>query len=374
MKIQMTDLRVGYPQIKEEVEKAIMAVLKKTNFILGEEVEKFEKEFAEFCGSKYAIGVASGTDALKIALLASGIGEGDEVITSPSTFIATTEAIVQSKATPVFADILPDTYTLNPEEVKRKITPRTRAILPVHLYGHPADMDAICDIAVRHNLKIIEDCAQAFTAQYRTSSDGKWHYTGTLGIAGCFSFFPAKNLGAFGDGGMIITDSEEVYNKARALRNHGSFVRYYHEMDGFNSRLDTIQAAVLSVKLKYISRWTAMRNEVAARYKSMLGKDIFVPVVKENCRHSFNYYNLRFKNKTIRDRVQKSLTDNGVASQIYYPVPLHLQDVYKYLGYKKGDFPVSEMVSDETLALPMYPELNDEEVTFICNIIMSSAG
>ena len=369
MTIPMTDLTASYPEIKDEIEKGIFRVLQKTNFILGEEVEKFEKEFAAFCGAKYAVGVASGTDALKIALIASGVKDGDEVITTPSTFIATTEAIVQSGAVPVFADVLLDTYNINPDEIVKKISPKTRAILPVHLYGHPADIYEICDIANRHNLIVIEDCAQAFTAQYKTSYNGKFRYVGTFGKAGCFSFFPAKNLGAFGDGGMIITDDEDVYKKSKALRNHGSYVRYYHEMDGFNSRLDTIQAVVLSIKLKHITKWTQMRNKVAEHYNSILKDKVVVPLTKENCRHSFNYYNIKFASKKLRDETQERLSEKGISSQIYYPVPLHLQKVYQYLGYKKGDFPIAEKIADETLALPMYPELSDEQIEYICSLI-----
>ncbi len=371
MKIQLVDLSAGYHEIRDEIETAVRKILDKTNFVLGEEVDQFEKEFAAFCGSKYAVSVASGTDALKIALLAAGIENGDEVITTPSTFVATTEAIVQSKAVPVFADGLLDTYNLNPNEVEKKLTKKTKAILPVHLYGHPSAMDEIIRISQKYNLQIIEDCAQSFTAQYK-NSDGKWRYTGTLGVAGCFSFFPAKNLGAFGDGGMLVTDDEKLYDNAKALRSHGSHVRYYHDFDGFNSRLDTIQAAILSVKLKHITRWTKMRNDVARKYNELLGGSVIVPVSKENCRHSFNYYNIRFANKHSRDKVQKALLDNGVACQIYYPLPLHLQKAYVHLGYKKGDFPVAEKISDETLALPMYPELSDEQIRYIVKVVKSN--
>lgn len=368
MKIQMTDLKAGYSAIRNEVEASVKKILEKTNFILGEEVEIFEKEFAAYCGAKYAVGVASGTDALKIALIAAGIQKGDEVITTPATFIATTEAITQSGATPVFADVELETYNIDPDEIEKKITPETKAILPVHLYGHPADMDKILKIAKKYNLKVIEDCAQSFTAKYK-SSDSRWCLTGGIGVAGCFSFFPAKNLGACGDGGMIITDDETIHKNAKALRNHGSQVRYHHELDGFNSRLDTIQAAILSIKLKHIDNWTQMRNEVARKYNESLKDVTVVPVTKENCEHSFNYYTIRFAERETRDKVQKSLTENGVACQIYYPVPLHLQKVYEYLGYRKGDFPMTEKISDETLSLPMYPELSDEQIRFIVRII-----
>lgn len=362
----MVDLKAGYPEVREEIDKAVKTILDKTNFILGEEVAKFEAEFAAYCGVKHAVGVANGTDALKIAVMACGINKGDEVITTPFTFIATTEAIVQAGAVPVFADIDLDTYTISSKEIEKKITKKTRAILPVHLYGHPADMDAVMKIAAKHNLMVIEDCAQSFTAKY----NGK--VTGSIGKAGCYSFFPAKNLGCFGDGGMVVTNDKDTFENAKALRNHGQKVKYFSSMDGFNSRLDTLQAAILSVRLKYIDKWTKMRNAVAAKYAERLKGAVVTPVVKPNCLHSFNYYNLLFKNKTQRDNVQKALSDAGVASQIYYPRSLHLQEVYGPLGYKAGDFPVSEKCQDETLSLPMYPELNDEQVEYICAALKKS--
>jgi dTDP-4-amino-4,6-dideoxygalactose transaminase len=366
MKIQMVDLKVNYLSVKDEIDAAVHAVMDKTNFILGDEVARFEKEFAAYCGAKYAVGVANGTDAIKIALIAAGIKPGDEVITTPFTFIATSEAVSKAGATPVFADISIDDYNIDPARIEKKITKKTKAILPVHLYGHPADMDRIMDIAKKHGLMVLEDCAQAFTAKY----NGK--VAGSIGKAGCFSFFPAKNLGCFGDGGMIITSDESTYENAKALRNHGSRVKYYTEMHGFNSRLDTIQAAVLSVKLKHIDKWTKMRNDVAAKYASQLKDFAVVPKTKKNCLHSFNYYNLLFKSKEERDRVQKKLSQEGVASQIYYPVSLHLQEVYKELGYKAGDFPLSEQGQDCTLSLPMYPELNDEQINYICRAVKES--
>lgn len=368
MKIQMVDLSASYSEIRNEIEGAIKKILDKTNFIFGEEVEKFEREFADFCGVKYAVGVASGTDALKIAMLACGIKSGMEVITTPFTFIATSEAIRHTGASIVFADIEPDTYNIDPKEIEKKITTRTRAILPVHLYGHCADMNNIMKLAKKHGLLIIEDCAQAFTAKYKLNSK-EYRYAGSMGDAGCFSFFPTKNLGAFGDGGMIITNSTEIYENAKALRNHGQKQKYFSELDGFNSRLDTIQAAILSVKLKYVDKWTEMRNRVAQKYNELLKDVVVIPTVAENCRHSFNYYTVRFKDKKTRDKVQKHLLDNGVACQIYYPYSLHLQKVYNYLGYKAGDFPNAEKAQDEVLSLPMYPELDDERIEYICNKI-----
>lgn len=368
MKIQMVDLNESYSQIRREIDDAVKRILDKTNFILGEEVKLFEEEFAKYCGTKYAVGVANGTDALRIALIASGMEKSDEIITTPFTFIATSEAIVQSGAKPVFADIDIATYNINPSEIEKKISKKTKAILPVHLYGNPADMESIMNIAKKHNLRVIEDCAQSFSAKYKfNNSDIK--VMGSIGDAGCFSFFPAKNLGCFGDGGMIVTNNLTIYENVKMLRNHGSKVRYYSDIDGFNSRLDTIQAAILSVKLKYIEKWTAMRNEVAARYSKLLEGIAVVPVAAQKSFHSFNYYTIRFANKPTRDRVQKSLQENGVACQIYYPLSLHLQPVYKYLGYKKGDFPVSEKAQDSALSLPMYPELTNEQIDFIADTI-----
>jgi len=342
--------------------------LDKTNFILGEEVKKFESDFAKYCGAKYAVGVANGTDAIKIAVLAAGIKKGDEVITTPFTFIATAEAIVQAGGVPVFADIEMDSYNICPKEIEKKITKKTRAILPVHLYGHPCDMEEILKIAKKYNLKVIEDCAQSFSAKYKLPTSD-FRLTGSFGDAGCFSFFPAKNLGCFGDGGMVITNAQEIYENAKALRNHGQREKYFSVMDGFNSRLDTIQAAILSIKLKHIDKWTQMRYSVAQKYNELLKDIATVPSVKENCKHSFNYYTIRFQDKATRDKVQKHLTENGISNQIYYPQSLHLQKVYENLNYKKGDFPVSEKMQDETLSLPMYPELDDEKIKFISDKI-----
>ncbi|MBN1385114.1 MAG: DegT/DnrJ/EryC1/StrS family aminotransferase [Elusimicrobia bacterium] len=381
MRIQMVDLKASYTEIGKEIDAAVKNILSKSNFILGEEVKIFEEEFARYCGVKYAVGVANGTDALKIAVLACGLKKGDEVITVPFTFIATTEAIVQAGCVPVFADIDPKTYTLDPKKVEECIQHKIRnssaaadgirnlkAILPVHMYGHPGNMEEILKIAKKHDLKVIEDCAQSFSAKYMTA-DSRWQVAGSIGDVGCFSFFPAKNLGCFGDGGMVITNDNETYENAKALRNHGQRKKYYSEMDGFNSRLDTLQAAILSVKLKYIDKWTEMRNKVAQKYNELLKDTVAIPTVSENCRHSFNYYTIRFKNKAMRDKVQKHLLENEVACQIYYPQSLHLQKVYEEMGCKKGDFPVSERMQDETLSLPMYPELDGNKIKYITDKI-----
>ncbi|GAB4032434.1 MAG: DegT/DnrJ/EryC1/StrS family aminotransferase [Elusimicrobiota bacterium] len=364
MKIQMVDMLRGYRPIQKETEEAIKNVLEKAHFILGEDVAEFEKDFANFIGCKHAISVASGTDALRIAIIASGIGEGDEVITTPFTFIATSETISQAGARPVFADILDDgTYNIDPKSIEEKITKKTKAIIPVHLYGHPADMDSIMKIAEKHNLLVIEDCAQSFTGKYKYH--GEWKQLGNIGTCGTFSFFPAKNLGAFGDGGLITTNDDRIAQKIKTLRNHGSSQRYLYEMEGYNSRLDTIQAAILRIRLKHVARWTEMRNEVMKKYNSGLKDVCRVPVVKDNCYHSCNYYTMQFSSKEERDFVQQHLNKKEIANQIYYPICLHLQKAYEKLGYRKGDLPVAERIQDLVLSLPMYPELSDEEIKVI---------
>ncbi|HAT72940.1 MAG TPA: hypothetical protein DCS63_09015 [Elusimicrobia bacterium] len=371
MKVPMVDMLAGYPPIKDEIETAVKAVFNKANFILGEEVVKFEKEFAAHVGAKHAVGVANGTDALRLAIIAAGIKPGDEVITSPFTFIATTETISQCGAIPVFADIDPVSYNLDPKSVEKKITKKTRAIIPVHLYGMPCDMDAFMAIAKKHGLKVIEDTAQAFTGKYKFTG-GDWKSLGAIGDCGTFSFFPAKNLGAFGDGGMVTTNDDKICEELKALRNHGSKVRYIHEMEGFNSRLDTVQAAVLGVRLKHVEKWTEMRNAVAAKYAEALKGVCVTPVVPANTRHSFNYYTIRFDTKAKRDNAQKHLTELGIANQIYYPIALHLQKAYAHLGGKKGDLPNCDHVQDTVFSLPMYPELSDAQIKTVTDAVKES--
>jgi len=371
MKVPMVDMLAGYPPIREEIETAVKNVFNKANFILGEEVKKFEAEFAAHNGAKFCVGVANGTDALRMAYIASGVKPGDEVITSPFTFIATTETITQVGAVPVFADIDPVTFCLDPKSVEKKITPKTRAIAPVHLYGHPCDMDALMALAKKHNLIVIEDTAQAFTGKYKLGGSD-WKYLGSIGHCGTYSFFPAKNLGAFGDGGAIVTSDQKIYDTLIQLRNHGSKVRYHHEMEGFNSRLDTVQAAVLSVRLKHVEKWTEMRNAVAAKYAKALEGVCVTPFVPANARHSFNYYTIRFDSKAKRDNAQKYLTEVGIANQIYYPITLHLQEAYKHLGYKRGDLPVCDAVQDTVFSLPMYPELSDAQIAAVTDAVKAS--
>ncbi|HNT98345.1 MAG TPA: DegT/DnrJ/EryC1/StrS family aminotransferase, partial [Elusimicrobiales bacterium] len=274
-------------------------------------------------------------------------------------------------AVPVFADIDPVTFNLDPKSVEKKITKKTKAIVPVHLYGLPCDMDALMALARKHDLIVVEDTAQAFTGKYKPAG-GDWKYLGTLGHCGTYSFFPAKNLGAFGDGGAVVTNDQKIYDTLIQLRNHGSKVRYHHEMEGFNSRLDTVQAAVLSIRLKHVEKWTEMRNKVAAGYAKALEGVCVTPVVPANARHSFNYYTIRFDSKAKRDNAQKHLTEQGIANQIYYPIALHLQEAYKHLGGKRGDLPVCDAVMDTVFSLPMYPELSDEQIKTVTDAVKAS--
>lgn len=366
MHIPMTDLGVQYISMKGEVDDAIFRVIQSGRFILGPEVDAFESEMAAYCGVKYAAGVASGTDALLLSLMACGIKPGDEVITTPFTFIATAEAITHCNALPVFVDIDPGTFNIDANQIEAKITRNTRAIIPVHLFGQPADMDHILDIAEKYNLKIIEDCAQALSAEYKGKK------VGSLGDVGCFSFFPAKNLGAFGDGGMIVTDNKEIADMARLLRQHGSAITYYHKLPGFNSRLDAIQAAILRVKLKYLDKWSDLRRQKAALYNKLIGNmDGFIPPsIVKNTVTSANYYTVRIVDQKIqRAGLRKYLADKGIDTAIYYPLSLHLQDAYKNLGYAPGDFPESESAQTQVLSFPMFPEITDEQITQVVDSI-----
>jgi dTDP-4-amino-4,6-dideoxygalactose transaminase len=364
MKIQMTDLKVQYDAIKSEIDTAINGVISDSAFILGDRVNLFEQEIAAYYGVNFAVGVASGTDALVLALESLELGQGDEVITTPFTFIATSEAISRVGARPVFCDIEYDTLNIDPAKIKEKITPKTKAILPVHLYGLSCKMDEICSIAGKHNIKIIEDCAQSFGSEYQGKK------TGTFGDCGTLSFFPAKTLGCFGDGGMIITNDEEIAKKIKMLRNHGSTKKYYYGMHGFNSRLDSLQAAILRVKLKYIDEWINKRMSNAQYYNELLSdiQGLNTPVIPKDLKHTFNYYTVRIKNNK-RQSVQEKLSSQGIAFAVSYPLSLHLQDVYKSLGYIKGDFPISEQAQEEVLSLPMYPELEKDQIKHIVKSI-----
>ncbi len=364
MNMPLLDLTKQYHAIKEEIDQAVIRVLEKGSFILGEEVQLLEEEVASLCGSTYGIGVNSGTDALLLSLMAYGIGNGDEVITTPFTFIATAEVVALLGAKPVFVDIDPKTFNIDVQKIDAAITTKTKAIIPVHLYGQMADMDPIMDIAKKHNFVVIEDAAQAILSEYK----GKC--AGSIGHTGCFSFFPAKNLGAYGDGGMILTADKETAERLKMLRNHGSRIKYHHSAIGCNSRLDEIQAAVLRVKLRYIQKWTESRRQIAERYNESL-KDIVslaTPFKEEWNTCVYNQYTLRVQS---RDRLQKHLTDNGIPTAIHYPMPLHLQEAFSYLGYKQGDFPESEKASSDVISLPIYPELIDEQRSAVVAAIKS---
>lgn len=401
MNIPLVDLKAQYSSIKNEIDEAICNVIHSGQFILGPEVKALESEMVAYCNTKYAIGVASGTDALILSLLACGIKPGDEVITTPFTFVATAEAITQCGATPLFVDIDPKTYNIDPEEIQPKITEKTKAILPVHLYGQPADMDPILELAKTYNLKIIEDCAQALGAVYYSrqsaisrqqsglsTNDYRLGFkVGSLGDAGCFSFFPSKVLGAYGDGGMVVTNNSEIAEKVNMLRNHGCREKYYHLIPGFNSRLDELQAAILRVKLRHLDEWIDQRRQKASLYAQLLEPidGIKPPYVAPYAHHIFNYYTIRLVNynnagETLvvshpnrqmhsRKKLQEYLTSQGIATAIYYPLSLHLQEVYKQLGYKSGDFPQSEQAQDEALSLPMYPELSERQIEEIVKAI-----
>ena len=358
--IPMVDLRRQYEGIKGEIDAAIREVLDKTQFILGPNVAELEREIADYHGVPHAIGVASGTDALLLALRACDIQPGDEVITTPFTFIATAEVIAILQAKPVFADINDRTYNIDPAGIEKKITPRTRAIIPVHLFGHPADMDAIMDISRRHNLRVIEDCAQAFGALYRSRR------VGSIGDFGCFSFFPSKNLACYGDGGMVITRDQDMAQKIRFLRNHGSRVKYHHDLLGYNSRLDEIQAAILRVKMRRIEEWNEGRRRAAGLYRAVIRReDVTIPSEAPDCRHVYHQFTIR---SASRDRIMTNLSSQGIASAVYYPVPLHLQKVFTGMR-GTDDLKVSEVSAAEVLSLPMFPEITEEEVRRVSDVI-----
>ena len=368
MEVSLLNLKRQYQSIKEGIDEAIKRVVESQYFIMGEEVKKFENEIADYCGVKYAIGVASGTDALLLSLRAAGVGDGenDKVITTPFTFFATVGAIVNAGGTPVFVDIDPETYNLDPEELKRLLTSDSRlstqikALIPIHLYGQVADMDPIMEISERYGITVIEDAAQAIGAEY------KHRKAGTIGDLGIFSFFPSKNLGGYGDGGMVITNDDELAEKVKNLRAHGSTKSYYHEMVGYNSRLDALQAAILSVKLSYLDEWSASREENARYYTEALSNidAIIPPIVSNHCNHIYHQYTIRTTDGR-RDELKAHLKEQGIGTKIYYPLPLHLQGCFKDLGYKEGDFPVSEEASRQVLSLPIYPELKQEEMDYV---------
>lgn len=356
----MIDLKKQYLEIRDEVLGTINSILDNAHYVLGEKGTELEGQIKSYNGVKHAIGVASGTDALHLSLKALGIGEGDEVITTPFTFFATVEAILYTGAKPVFVDIRHDTYNIDVSRIEEKITGKTKAIVPVHMFGHPADMGDLMDIAARHDLKVVEDCAQSFGA----SLNGK--KTGSFGNAGCFSFYPSKNLGAYGDGGMIILNDQPVADEIRKLRNHGSPGGYRHERLGYNSRLDEIQAGVLLVKFRRIDEYNRKRRENAGVYCSLLSDTVACPVEQDGAYHVYHQYTIR---SPKRDAIQQRLKEAGTASVVYYPVPLHLQEALEFMGHKKGDFPVAEQTSTEVLSLPMYPELDEADIRSTAEVI-----
>jgi dTDP-4-amino-4,6-dideoxygalactose transaminase len=361
--VKFLDLKAQYLAIKEEVDAAVIDVLESTAYILGPKVESFEKAFAHAHGADYGVAVNTGTSALHLALLAESIGGGDEVITVPMTFTATVAAISYTGATPVFVDVSPETFTMDPTQIAAKITPRTRAILPVHLYGQAADMDPILEIARTHSLKVIEDCAQAHLATY------KGRPVGSIGDYGCFSFYPGKNLGAYGEGGLVTTKVERAADKMRLLRDWGQVSRYHHEMLAYNYRMDGIQGAVLGVKLKYLNSWTEQRRSRAALYRELLdGSGIAVTTEAAERRHVYHIFSV-FHAK--RDQLQAYLSEAGIQSGMHYPFPVHLQKAYAHLDHKPGDFPVSERVAKTQLSLPMYPELSDGDIVRIAHALKS---
>jgi dTDP-4-amino-4,6-dideoxygalactose transaminase len=347
--IPFVDLRTQYREIQEEVEEAVARVLADAAYVLGSEVERFESEFAEYCGVAHGVAVNSGTSALHLALLAAGVSPGDEVITVPFTFIATAATIRYAGATPVFVDIDPVSYTLDPGQIEAAITPRTMALVPVHLYGQPADMDPILDIARRHGLAVIEDAAQAHGSEYKSRR------AGGLGDLGCFSFYPTKNLGACGEGGIVVTSDPERAERVRLLRDWGQTSKYRHELLGFNYRMDGIQGAILRIKLRHLERWTEMRRVRAARYeKELANSGVSTPVEMPWARHVYHAFTVRSPH---RDAIRAALGESGIQSAIHYPVPVHLQPIFSDLGYRPGAFPRAEAAADEVVCLPIYPEL-----------------
>ncbi len=357
--IPILELNTQYAKIQQELEDAVLGVLRSTRYVGGPEVQAFEQEFAAWNQVKHALGVGNGTDAIQTAVRALGIGPGDEVICPAHTFIATAGAVALTGATPVFADIDIDTFTLNVESVEKAITPKTKAIIAVHIYGHAAAIFDIKKVADAHGLYLIEDCAQATGALI----EGK--HVGTIGHFGCFSFFPSKNLGGIGDGGMIITNDDELYEKADMVHNHGSKIRYYHDIIGTNTRLDAIQAAALRVKLKYVDEWNVRRRAIAAAYNKGLEGVAVTPAEKPNCYHVYHQYTVRVAE---RDRLVKYLNDNGVGAVVYYPVELHLQKAFADRVPAGFSLPVSEQAMREVLSLPMYPELTDEQIATIIGV------
>jgi len=364
MGVPLLDLRLQYSSIRDEVLRSIEAICETQQFVLGESVESFEQEIAEYCGVPFAIGMSSGTDALLCSLMAAGVGAGDEVITSPYTFFGTAGCIARVGARPVFVDIDPETFNIDPDLIGPAITEKTRAIIPVHLFGQCAEMDPIVELAERRGLVVIEDAAQSLGAQY------KGQFAGTMGRMGCFSFFPSKNLGAFGDAGMVVTSDRVLSEKLKMLRMHGEGDKYYHRLIGGNFRLDALQAAILRVKLKYLDRWHEQRRLNASKYDRLFeGTEVICPKIADYNVSVFNLYCIQVPD---RKRVVDHLRSKDIGYGIYYPVPLHLQECFSYLGYRRGAFPRSEHLADRALAIPVYPELTDEQIELVAETVLDA--
>ncbi len=368
MKVPLLDLKAQYATIRAEIRPVVDNVLENQRFILGPEVEGFEKEIAAYSDAKFAIGVSSGTDALLISLMAAQIGAGDEVITTPYTFFATAGSISRVGATPVFVDIDPKTYNINPALLEEKITPQTKAVIPIHLYGQCADMKPILEVAQKHNVFIIEDAAQAIGSEYGGMPDGQRYKAGSMGHFGCFSFFPSKNLGAFGDGGLVTTNDEALAQRVRDLRTHGGKDKYRNYLIGMNGRLDALQAAGLRVKLKHLDEWSKGRRLHARCYNEAFRsfEQLQTPYVEHANVHIYNQYILRAPQ---RDKLQAYLTEHDIGNAIYYPIPLHLQECYVHLGHKAGAFPESENAAHETISLPVYPEMTQTQQDYVIETI-----
>jgi dTDP-4-amino-4,6-dideoxygalactose transaminase len=363
--IPMNNFKLQYCSNKKELNEAISRVLESGNFILGDMVRCFEKEFAEYCGAAYGIGVNSGLDALQLVMVALDISHGDEVITVSNSAVATALAITHAGAKPVFVDIEKTTHNIDPQKIKERITERTKAVLPVHLFGNPADMEQINEIAEDHDLLVIEDACQAHGAEYKGKK------TGTLGDAGCFSFYPTKNLGAYGDGGMVLTNNEEIYEKIRMLRNYGQKTRYTHVFKGVNSRLDEIQAAILGVKLRHLDRWNSARRRHAKSYDELLrGTEVVCPVEQKGGKHVYHLYTIESKK---RDRLQNFLSSKKITTLIHYPIPIHIQEAYKELGVPAGMLPITESSAKKILSLPVYPELTEAQIGYVADSIRDFA-
>ena len=385
MNIPFLDLKTPHLELEEELVDLFRECLRSASFVGGPQVQAFEEEFAQFCQTKYCVAISSGTDALRLTLIAAGIGRGDEVITVPNTFIATAEAISQTGATPAFVDIDEQTYNMNPNKLEDYLKSRyalgsmhsanrPKAIIPVHLYGQPADMDSIQEIADRYGLIVIEDACQAHGALYYSGKDKGWKKAGSMGLAAAFSFYPGKNLGACGEGGAVTTNDEKIAQKIRMLRDHGQARKHYHEFEGYNGRLDAIQTGILRIKLKHLPNWNEKRRQNASLYTQHFSLDtrhstlkaLIPPYVPSWAKPVFHLYVIR---SPKRDELQKYLLDNGIGTGLHYPIPLHLQEAYGNDGFKKGDFPVTERVSSEILSLPMFPDLTRDQIEYVAGKI-----